>query len=88
MSRLTERLLRSSPRAPDEPEASVPAVVPKWRLGFPACIAEFLLVFRIRARRSKYSADLLERAVQVVLVTCKHWFGASDHPQRDSRGRY
>lgn len=88
VSRLKERLLRSSPRAPDEPTASVPAPVPERRPGFPTRIAEFLLVFRMRAQLAKRSSDLLKRAVQVVLVTCKHWFGAPDHPPRDSRRRY
>ena len=88
VSRLKERLLRSSPHAPDEPKASVPIVAPERRPGFPARIAEFLLVFRMRARRSKRPSGILERAVQVVLVTCRHWFGAPEHPERDSHRRY
>jgi len=88
VARLKERLLRSSPHAPDEPKAGVPAVAPERRPGFPARIAEFLLVFRMRAQLAKRSSDVLKRAVQVVLVTCKHWFGAPEHPQRDSRRRH
>jgi len=57
----------------------VPAMAPRRQVGFPSRIAEFLLVFRLRARRrSTLSADILERAVRVVLVTCKHWFSGTD----------
>lgn len=61
--------------------------MPQRPLGFPASIAEFLLVFRLRARRRRaaLSADMLERAVRVVLVTCQHWFGASEPHQHGAR---
>ena len=88
VSRLKDRLLGSSPSPKDDVKASVPAVVPKPRMRFPARVAEFLLVFRLRARRSARSSDILQRAVQVVLVTCRHWFGGSERPKRDSEKRY
>ena len=62
----------------------LPAIARPRAVGFPSRIAEFLLVFRLRARRrSKLSADILERAVRVVLVTCTNWFaGTDDHKPR------
>ncbi len=64
-------------------DACVPMLVPERALGFPARVAEFLLVLRLRARRrSALSAAMLERALQVVFVTCQHWFGAGSLPQR------
>lgn len=51
----------------------------------PARISEFLLVFRLRARLcSARSADVLGRAVRVVLVTCKHWFSSPESRTSDS----
>jgi hypothetical protein len=40
-----------------------------------APVAQLLLVARLRARnRRDLARDLLERAAQVLLVTCKSWF--------------
>lgn len=82
MSRLKERLFQSlSPREKPQGQekSSLPVAAPERQVGFPASIAEFLLVFRLKARRrSALSADILERAVRVVFVTCKNWF--SDAP--------
>ncbi len=40
-----------------------------------ASIAQMLLVARLRAKnRRDLGVDLLERATQVILVTCKNWF--------------
>lgn len=40
-----------------------------------APIAQLLLVARLRARnRRDLARDLLERAAQVIFVTCKNWF--------------
>ncbi|MDB5778326.1 MAG: hypothetical protein JWP79_2903 [Polaromonas sp.] len=84
VSRLKERIFQGwSSREPPAQSAShpVPAIAPQRQVGFPARIAEFLLVFRLRARRrSALSADILEHAVRVVFVTCKHWFGGGDPP--------
>lgn len=84
MSRLKERLLHPWSQRDDlddEIKTSLPAIAPERPVGFPASIAEFLLVFRLKARRpSTLGADILERAVRVVFVTCKHWFsGAASH---------
>lgn len=77
-ARFKERLILSWPsRREGAAAAPVPALKPQRALGFPARIAEFLLVFRLRVkRRSSLSADILERALRVVLVTCQNWFGA------------
>ena len=84
VSRLKERIFQgwSSREEPREPESHpVPALAPQRQVGFPSRIAEFLLVFRLRARRrSALSADILERAVRVVFVTCKNWFAGTDAP--------
>jgi hypothetical protein len=86
VSRLKDRIFqgwssREEAREPATASHPVPAIAPQRQVGFPARIAEFLLVFRLRARRrSALSADVLERAVRVVFVTCKHWFGGTDSP--------
>ncbi|CAM3388336.1 hypothetical protein POHY109586_05110 [Polaromonas hydrogenivorans] len=90
MSRIKERLFqnwshRDDPK--DEPTTHLPAIKPQREVGFPSSIAEFLLVFRLKARRrSLLSADILERAVRVVFVTCKNWFsGADSHHAKPRR---
>jgi hypothetical protein len=86
VSRLKDRLLHPWSRAKDDAAPNLPIVAPSRPVGFPASIAEFLLVFRLRVRRrSMLSADMLERALHVVLVTCKNWFAASDSHQSRSR---
>ena len=87
VSRLKERLRQSWSQSGQEPQRSqLPAVMAQRPVGFPASIAEFLLVFRLRARRrSAQSSDILERAVRVVFVTCQHWFGAGDLLKQRSR---
>ena len=82
VSRLKDRLLHPWTRSRDEASPNLPIVAPPRPVGFPASVAEFLLVFRLRVRRrSALSADMLERALRVVLVTCKSWFAGSDsHP--------
>ena len=87
VSRLKQRWLGVSPPAPPEAKAGLPALAPERRPGFPSRIAEFLLVFRLRARRSAGSPGMLERAVKMVLVTCKHWFNAPDPSPRDDARR-
>jgi hypothetical protein len=86
VSRLKDRLLHPRSRSRDEPSSHLPIVAPPRALGFPASIAEFLLVLRLRARRrSALCSDMLERALHVVLVTCKNWFAASDSNQPGPR---
>jgi len=79
-------------QAAPKPRASLPAIAPSRPLGFPASIAEFLLVFRLKARRpqarasvSSSSREILERALRVVLVTCKNWFIHADAPPRSRK---
>lgn len=46
-----------------------------------ASIAEFLLINRLRARsgqRRQQAAEILERAAQIVFVTCKNWFSSTN----------
>jgi len=44
-------------------------------------IAQLLLVARLRARnRRDLARDTLERAAQVMLVTCKNWFSPTRKP--------
>ena len=84
VSRLKHRIFHgwSSREETVDPAAAshpVPAIAPQRQIGFPSSIAEFLLVFRLKAqRRSALSADILERAVRVVFVTCKNWFAGTD----------
>ena len=84
VSRLKDRIFQgwSSREECRESESHpVPAIVPQRQVGFPSRIAEFLLVFRLRARRrSALSADILQHAVRVVFVTCKNWFAGTDSP--------
>ena len=59
----------------------VPAKPARRQIGFQASIAEFLLINRLRARQpSELSADVLERAANIVFVTCQDWFAP---PERD-----
>lgn len=82
VSRLKDRIFpgwTTREDAPGPAKPLLPAIAPRRAVGFPSRIAEFLLVFRLRARRqSALSADILERAVRVVLVTCKNWFAGTD----------
>jgi hypothetical protein len=91
VSRLKNRIFQgwSSREEPDDPTShTVPAIAPQRQVGFPARIAEFMLVFRLRARRpSTLSTDILERAVRVVFVTCKNWFSGTDSPAPRPRRR-
>lgn len=67
-----------------KPEKAELVVTRKSR--FSASVAEFLLVFRLRARRTPESAvNVMQRALRMVLVTCENWFGksVSDKAERD-----
>ena len=56
-------------------KSRLPAAAPRRAVGFPSSVAEFLLMFRLRVRRrSALGAVMLERAVRIVVVTCKSWF--------------
>ncbi len=84
VSRFRQRLFQpwSQPRDATAPPLPVP--LPRRQVGFPASIAEFLLVIRMRARqRSASSVDVLERAVRIVFVTCQNWFAAEDSRRVD-----
>lgn len=49
-----------------------------------ASIAELLLVARLRARnRRDLAVDTLERAAQVLWVTCKNWFSRGSRKPSD-----
>ena len=91
VSRLKHRIFQgwSSRDESDDPTSHpVPAIAPQRQVGFPSRIAEFLLVFRLRARRrSALSTDILEQAVRVVFVTCKNWFAGTDSPTPPPRRR-
>lgn len=46
---------------------------------FSAGVAEFLLLFRLRARRvPETAATVMQRALRMVLVTCENWFSRGD----------
>jgi hypothetical protein len=86
VSLLAERLRHAWPHpgseGHEEAARHVPVVQRSRPVGFPSSVAEFLLVFRLRARsRSALAADMLERAVRVVFVTCQHWFCATETPE-------
>ena len=54
---------------------SLPFPATRRSVGFPFRVAEFLLLLRLRLRRrSALCTDMLERAFQLVVVTCKNWF--------------
>ncbi|MFZ2296006.1 MAG: hypothetical protein WAW46_13340 [Polaromonas sp.] len=85
-SRLKQRILH--PWSPTGADVATRPVTPVdvGQKRFPASIAEFLLVFRLRVRlRAARSADVLERALRVVLVTCTHWFMPSEPEKPDAR---
>lgn len=74
VSRVRNRLF--PPKSPGA-TADSPLAVYKHKAGFKASIAEMLLVSRLRARNHGSSdAGILERATQVIFVTCKYWFSA------------
>jgi len=84
VTRFKDRLLHPWSRSREESNSSLPVVAPSRAVGFPSSIAEFLLVFRLRARRrSALSGDMMERALRMVLVTCKNWFSNSASPRHD-----
>ena len=74
--------------APANTQSKQPPQHPLGRsksMGFQASIAEFLLVVRLRFQSkrqhlppqqpvSQRCQNILERALQMVLITCKHWF--------------
>lgn len=46
---------------------------------FSASVSEFLLLFRLRARRApEDAAGVMQRAIRMVLVTCESWFRRGD----------
>jgi len=86
VTRLKNRLLHPWSSAREEASSSLPALVPQRPVGFPSSIAEFLLVFRLRVRRrTALSGEMMERALHMVLVTCKNWFAGSGSHHSGSR---
>ena len=64
---------------------SLPVLATQRAVGFPFSVAEFLLLLRLRLRRrSALCADVLERALHLVVVTCKNWFVTD---ARDAKSR-
>ncbi|MEO8022141.1 hypothetical protein [Polaromonas sp.] len=63
---------------PSRPDGRATEVEVKRDTGRWASIAQLLLLARLRARnRRDLAVDSLERAAQVMLVTCKHWFSVA-----------
>lgn len=63
---------------PSRPDGRAAEVEVKRNVGQWASIAQLLLLARLRARnRRDLAVDSLERAAQVMLVTCKNWFSAA-----------
>ncbi|MGC1172123.1 hypothetical protein [Polaromonas sp.] len=60
---------------PSRPDGRAAEVEVKRNVGQWASIAQLLLLARLRARnRRDLAVDSLERAAQMMLVTCKNWF--------------
>ena len=54
---------------------------------FSASIAEFLLIFRLRARRTPaHAVGIMQRALRMVLVTCENWFGKAADSSKSGPG--
>ena len=63
-----------------KPEKTDLAVTRKSK--FSATVAEFLLVLRLRARRPPQNeCNVMQRALNMVLVTCDSWFGKANSPK-------
>ena len=63
---------------PSRPDGRAAEGEVKREVGQRASIAQLLLLARLRARnRRDLAVDSLERAAQVMLVTCKNWFSAA-----------
>lgn len=63
---------------PSRPDGRAAEGEVKREVGQWASIAQLLLLARLRARnRRDLAMDSLERAAQVMLVTCKNWFSAA-----------
>lgn len=53
-----------------------PPLVAHRKSRITASLAEFFLIFRLRARRTPRAAvGMMDRAFRMVQVTCKNWFG-------------
>ena len=87
VSRVKQRLFPPAPPMLEEHRPlgatapnRLPAVI-KSKMTFQASIAELLLVNRLKARSQKdQAARMLERASQIIFVTCKSWFSQAEHP--------
>lgn len=82
VARVRQRLFPATPAGSPFTKLALPS---KRGISFRAGLAELLLINRLRARSHRnQAAVMLERAVQIVFVTCKSWFSAPDGktPQR------
>lgn len=58
-------------------------LVPHRKSRLTASLAEFFLIFRLRARRTPSAASgVMERALRMVQVTSRNWFGRT-HKEDD-----
>lgn len=61
-----------------------PPLVTHRKSRFTASLAEFFLIFRLRARRMPSAAvGVMDRAFHMVQVTCKNWFGRAQNDKSD-----
>lgn len=62
-----------------------PPLVAHRKSRITASLAEFFLIFRLRARRTpSAAAGVMDRAFRMVQVTCKNWFGRKQDAQPKS----
>ncbi|MCY1163940.1 MULTISPECIES: hypothetical protein [Polaromonas] len=60
----------------------------KRGLSLRAGISELLLITRLKARsQGSQAAEMLERAANIVFVTCKNWFSARDEKTKTPEHR-
>ncbi len=84
VARFRQRLFQPWSAREAPPASSLPAPLTKRQAGLQSSIAEFLLVNRLRVRRSAASsAEVMARASRIVFVTCQNWFGKADNRNAD-----
>lgn len=63
-------------KSPDTPTSAKTELAVSRKNRLAASVSEFLLLFKLRARRVPApAATVMQRAVHMVLVTCHNWFG-------------
>ncbi|MES2361393.1 MAG: hypothetical protein V4646_06285 [Pseudomonadota bacterium] len=76
VARFRQRLFPANPSAAPSTALAQPS---RRGISLRAGIAELLLIARLKARsHGNLATDVLERAAQIVFVTCKNWFSAGD----------